>query len=207
MEAIVEKYKYAELSDEAKAKARDEHRESVEHDWSPRIDEFDEVLGQLGFDVDTHDVQTYGGKLKQVPTIHWQVSYCQGDGASFEGYWHARTLNVGALLEDRPTDEDLRGIGARLMLLFMQQPESYCRVDTSAPGSGVRINDVTFDGVEPEEEPYIAFERTMKEIVKDIGQWMYRQMRDDYEDQTNDAYIGEWLAESDHDFDEDGHIA
>ncbi|MGB7734364.1 MAG: hypothetical protein WBL72_11735 [Thermoguttaceae bacterium] len=82
---------YGELSEEAKARARDCWREKGwtwdQWDSGELTDLFAEVLlEEYGIEVATRTERLSGGKTIQRPDISWSLSYCQGDGVSFTAH-------------------------------------------------------------------------------------------------------------------------
>lgn len=80
-EKIITLYKYDELSDEAKEKARDWYRcGGLDYDWCDSVYEMaDTAASLLGIDIDR--------KGKSTPAIYFSGFSSQGDGACFEGTW------------------------------------------------------------------------------------------------------------------------
>lgn len=94
-------YKYEELSDDAKAKARDWYREANADDnyFAEHItDDFAETLKAFGFDV----IEGTARNGARRSTIVWSGFSSQGAGAGFSGSWCASEFKPEALLADRP---------------------------------------------------------------------------------------------------------
>lgn len=82
-------YTYAELSDAAKAKARDWYRDMSRDDsfWhESTIENMVETLNAMGFSIDT------ARGSKTTPAIFFSGFWSQGDGACFEGSWAPELL-------------------------------------------------------------------------------------------------------------------
>lgn len=90
----IELYEYSELSPEAQKKALSQWREGndyffLEYELQEKLHE---LLGEHGIK-DTNDTSKPGTK----PTpVYYSLSYCQGDGAMFEGVfeWNGYTVTV-----------------------------------------------------------------------------------------------------------------
>jgi hypothetical protein len=89
-------YQFAELSDEAKEKAREWFRRSNDDDddWEYMKDDFTEMMAVFGFDV--HDT-------------YYSGFWSQGDGASFTGSWYYKAGWRKAFLSAYPTESKYLG--------------------------------------------------------------------------------------------------
>ena len=97
-------YQYDELSDKAKAKARDWYRQAGDGDnyfSESVIEDASKIAGLLGIELKQREIRTMGGNTRQEPAISWSGFSQQGDGASFEG--KLVSLETGTALQ-RVTD-------------------------------------------------------------------------------------------------------
>jgi hypothetical protein len=64
-------YRFPELSDAAKEKARSWYREAAFHDdwWDAVFDDFERVCDSLGVSLKTRSVRLMGGSTRQKPCI------------------------------------------------------------------------------------------------------------------------------------------
>ena len=112
-------YRFPELSEAAKEKARTWYRELGPHDdwWDAVYEDFERVCEILGIRLKTTPVRLMGGGTRAKPCIWFSGFWSQGDGACFEGYWsHAK--GAAALIRDyAPTDVTLHGIADRLQAI------------------------------------------------------------------------------------------
>jgi hypothetical protein len=77
---------YGELSEEAKARAREVWRETAWDSVDSELltEQFAEALEyEFGIEARTHPVK-YATVTRYEPEIEWSLSYCQGDGVSFQ---------------------------------------------------------------------------------------------------------------------------
>lgn len=186
-------FKYADLDERAQERAREWYSESVGQDWEPELDGFVQCLGWLGFDVSGD-------------SIHYSISWSQGDGAIFSGDWCAESMNLAALTENRP-DPTLMRIGAQLMVQFLRFPKSVVKIyeRSSGPGLGYMYVEDHDTGTDPQEQNYdVELEQSVKDLAKQLAGWIYTEMRDDLEYQTSDEAVVEGIEANDYDFDEDG---
>lgn len=108
-------FKFSELSDRAKAHARDQHRDwNVDHDWwDSTFDDAVDIANMMGISIDTRSVRLYGGGTRQEPSIWFSGFWSQGDGASFEGRWSPVDEPIAilnAVMAHAPQDERLHAI-------------------------------------------------------------------------------------------------
>ena len=80
-------FKFEELSDEAKEKARDRYREGNDYSfYQEDVYEDASRMGKMmGIDLDTKPVKLMGGSTRYAPCIWYSGFWNQGDGACFEG--------------------------------------------------------------------------------------------------------------------------
>ncbi len=95
MPRIIETTVYGidELPDEAKEAARAWYREScLDYEWYDFVyEDFGRICEILGVTLATTTAWLQGGGTRDKPCIYWSGFSCQGDGASFQGWWsHAR---------------------------------------------------------------------------------------------------------------------
>lgn len=186
------KLKYADLSDAVKQSLRDKYRNSnVEHDWWDVI--FDDAV--------------YVGELLGVTSearhIHFSGFWNQGDGASFSGRFKS-TPSSAAVREYAPQDEELHRIAdaltvlhARCMLLHSTELKSLvCRTNSRCARNGSMYVNLHAE--------YESFAPDLLQLMRDFADWIYEQLEAEYEYQTSDEAIDEWLAEQE--FDEAGNM-
>lgn len=180
-------YKFDELSDTAKARARKEFRAVyVERDWwwDSVYDDAKTVLRLLGFD----DVD-----------ISFTGFWSQGDGASFTGKWRAEDVKALELLAYAPEDkllhalaEDLVGIakehGPELLAELKRISSRYAHEDTVV--------------VECEDAPEI--EERLRVAARHLMRWVYRQLRAEYEHITSNDSVDDSIRANDYEFYADG---
>lgn len=196
-------YTYAELSEQAKARARDWYRETQTgpEDFEFIREDVETVLGILGVELRYHTVNLMGGGTRQEPNIWWQVGYCQSDGASFEGIY---TYGKGAhrkIWEHAPEDTVLHDIADRLFdLQRRNRYQAYARVIGGRDfypevETGADTHDLSADD-----------HKELQEIMRDLcGQgWIYQQFRAEDESRSEDAYVAERLEEGEYEFTESG---
>jgi len=115
---IIEKtlYKFDELSDDAKEKAREWYRSSDnDRDFSYVIDDAVTIGAMLGIDINPTN-KGYGKR----PAIYFSGFHSQGDGACFEGSYSYKNGALKAIQAYAPKDRELHAIAKQLQDLQRQ---------------------------------------------------------------------------------------
>lgn len=142
-------YKFEELSDLAKEKAREWWRRCQDGDnyWSEfTIEEAVEQGQLLGIEFKEHDVKTIGGKTYGKPCIWWSGFWSQGDGACFEGTWHASKVNADKVADgwgDSPETKEIKRIAEGLTEIAKRFP--YCSFKVRQVGYYSHSHSTSFD--------------------------------------------------------------
>jgi hypothetical protein len=197
-------YRYDELSDTAKAHARDWYREREREQGGPEdfacvIEDAETILGILGIELRYHDTKLMGGGTRRDPNIWWQVGYMQSDGAVFEGtYSYAKGAHK-KIRAHAPQDEELHRIADGL--LEIQKRHRYQVTATIKSGQGFW----------PEVETYLddmAADdyKGVRDLIRDLCRWIYDALRAEDESRQEDSYVDERLRDGDYEFTADGEI-
>ena len=195
-------FKFADLDEKAKARARDEARDwNVEHDWWDYTYEDAIECGKLlGIEIESKDLSFSGFSQ-------------QGDGASFTGRYSSIPDVVKSITEHVPQDETLHAI-ARELTAFQVTMRLHTGDEMSAnikrSGRGCHSMTMYVD------ETYAVFGvgdgsdhtnervKVVEDLMRCFADWIFEHLRDEYEYLTSDECIDEALAE--HEFDEDGSM-
>lgn len=210
-------YKYSELSDDAKAKARDWWRKASAGDnfFAECVEEdFHEVLAALGFDVD------------KKRGLAWSGFWSQGDGASFSGSWRARDCDPAKLLADRPAvwpkesgghacpqNAELHRIAAEILAVKAAGMEY-----ASVRGADRWGFHMSLDSAEHEQErdhwsddervEYVAMCETSEErfiqAARELARMFYRNLEAEWEYQNSDEVVAETIEANEYEFTEEG---
>jgi len=214
-------YQYDELSDEAKEKARDWYRDGNCDDtyWSESIiDDAATVAEFLGLDINQTAYKTMGGETKYEPAVYFSGFWSQGDGACVEGTWRASDVKVDELKEYAPQDEELRRIVDGLAEIAKEYPDGYFTVKHSGhyTHSGcthfnIELPCEAFDEAEydsPEhtrlDEKISNDEEALKELARDFMNWIYKQLKEEWDYQNSDEQVEESIRANEYEFLEDG---
>ena len=202
-------YEFHELSDAAKEKARAWFREGAgDWDWYDFIyDDFEEICRILGIELRTVPVRLMGGGTRQKPCI-WFSGFCsQGDGACFEGVVQIRERLSAA--HPRPCAERCRAAPHRRppvrdpagQLLPASRRRSrhrgrYCHAYAwrSPSSATARICQDMTDGAED----------AVTECLRDLANWLYRQLEREWDHMMSDEYADEGIAANGYTFTDSG---
>lgn len=187
-------FKFDELSDEAKEKARDWYRQASA--WDDFFSEFvvddAKAIGELiGIDIEN---------------IYWSGFWSQGDGACFEGTWGFKKNSMKLLKAHAPKDAELHNIAETLAAL--QKANRY-QLSASVKHRGHYYHDgcteieVTKDDGYPSDDT----EEKAKEALRDYMRWIYRRLEAEWEYQNADEQVDESIRSNEYEFTEDGRIA
>lgn len=191
----VQAYTFSELSDKAKDKARQYHHDAYMSDghWYEYVlDDAKEVGKILGFDIDN---------------IYFSGFWSQGDGASWIGdYKYAR--NAPAKVADYAgNDAELIRIAQGLQ---DTQRRNLYRLTASVSVSGRYCHSHTMRAdVEYGSNPYRDVsdaEEDLLKLFRDFADWVYSNLRTEYDYQTSDAAIAEDFDANEVLFTSDGSV-
>lgn len=198
----IELYQYAELSEKAKAKARDWYREASAGDPLDTefiFEDFINIAGFCGWTIPRRTVRVAGNKPRTYtePAIYWSGFSCQGDGACFEGTWTASEVNAAGLKEHAPTDTVLHHIADRLAAIAKANPDATGSVKNTGHYSHKYAT--TFDG-----DIGLISEEDWIDATRDLMQWLYDSLENEYEYQQSDEAVAETIEANEYEFTIDG---
>lgn len=203
-------YQYDELSDDAKAKARDWFRQGNDGDmfWSESpTEDFLELLKACGFSVDKKHLE-------------WSGFSSQGDGAAFEGSWDATRCNPAAWLADRPASHiDSEGntqtckhnaryheAAAEIVALAEKYPGGSGTV-TTGRGNFIRADGFTFEPDDDDTRDNDAAAEELADAARSLAGAFYWNLEAEYDYQNSDEMTAENITCNEYEFTEDGERA
>ena len=203
-------FTFAELSRQAKQRARDEWRRCEDGDtsWTEFIMEDVETIAKMiGLEFKQRSYRTVGGKTRYEPCIYWSL-YTQGSGACFEGTFRTKQGCYLAVKEHAPQDDTLHDIALRLAMAEWPGPYELA-VTITQHGNDTHEHSMSFEGENTESgEELTAGEAAavnkIEEALVDFARWIHGQIEDEDMARNADSYIDERLSEGDYEFDEDG---
>jgi hypothetical protein len=181
----IKTYSYAELSDQAKERARQWFREGMEYDGEFQIDDAKQCLAFLGFDVSK---------------VYFTGFSSQGDGACFAGSFDSSKFDLAALKSHAPTDCELHNHAERLAVIVSTNPPFIATVEHFGRYSHEGCTQFSFC-----ESPISeAWEADFIGTARNLMQWIYRQLEKDYEWNNADEQVAEAIECNEYQFTEDG---
>jgi len=194
-------FTFNELSDSAKEKARDWWRSCNDGDtfWSECvIDEAKEQGRNMGLSIDN---------------IWFRGFASQGDGACYEGTWHACDVKTGEAAKDwgdSPETKEIRRIAAQ----FEETAKNFPNASFSVKHSGHYYHEFSTsfnvslgedeDNGSISQEEWSRAEGDLIETARDYMRWIYKQLEKECEYQNSDEVIDELLESNGYTFLENG---
>ena len=210
MPRIVETLVYAldELTPSAQDKARAWYREiGFDHDWYDAVyDDFQQIAAILGLRFRTTPVRLYGGGTRQAPCIWFRGFWSQGDGAAYEA-WYSYAARAQQLVRAHaPQDADLHRIADALQAV--QRRNFYqLHAVTSLRGHYCHARSMVIEVTRDSPSGQVMTgeaEEAVAEALRDLADWLYRQLQREYEYLTSDAAIDEVIRANDYSFTVEG---
>ena len=199
-------FKYEELTDAAKGKARDWWRESSRRDgdsfWSEcTIDEAKEQGGAMGL---------------EISNVYFSGFWSQGDGACFEGRWSAANVKADQVADgwgESESTTQIKRIAAEFAEFAKAWPESSFTVKhrgryshENCTGFSVSLGEDADDGETVTQDQWSAAEYQIIETAKSYMRWIYRQLESAYEDYHADEQVESAIVANEYEFTADGKI-
>ena len=209
MPRIIEKtvYQFSELSDQAKARARDWYRSTADSsDLENVVDDFASIADTLGLQLSTHPVKLMNGTYRCDVDVNYRVAYCQGDYAAFDGTWRYNKGCRQALRAYAPVDSVLHSIvdqWAALQKRYFYRLAVDCRSGRSSQGVG-DIYRQAFGRYDDDQTVDGDIEREAANIVDRLSDWLYTQLRNEVDYQNSDDQVDESITVNGYEFDENG---
>lgn len=201
-------YRFDELSDHAKEKARSWFRERIgDPDWYEFIyDDFESICRLLGIELRTSAVRLYGGGTREKPCIWFSGFWSQGDGACFEGRYRYRPGAVNAVRDHAPKDGELHRI-ARALQNAQKRNFYQLAADIRHRGRYAHSGSMEIDVERVAASQHPIAPGTEDEIVqalRDLADWLYRQLEREWEYQNSEECVDEGILANDYTFTADG---
>lgn len=190
-------YKFEELSDSAKEKAREWYRNgALDYEWWDSVyKDAERVFKILGIDA------TRNGKS---PAIYWSGFHSQGDGACFEGSYRYQAGSVRAMYRHAPKDEELNRIALELMLVQRRNGYSIT-ADMSHRGNYQHDHSVSFDMSNHHDNLSLADGEEVTKLLRDLMHWIYDSLKREHDWLLSDEQVDESIIINEYEFDEAGN--
>lgn len=209
---VTEVFKYEELSDSAKQKAREWYtRDYPDHDWWDSCYEvFTEVCEIIGVELETKPVRLMGGGTRREPMIFFSGFWSPGDGACFAGQYRQGGLVMDNIKKIFPQDTELHKI-AQALEEVQDRYNQQVVVDITTSGRYSHSGTMSFEVHDVEDSEGETVEvspddcDTLKDNLRWLADWLYRMLEKEYEWLTSDEVVGENIIANGYEFDEYGN--
>ena len=221
-------YKFEELSDRAKEKAREWYRSGqLDYDWWDFV--YDDALRMaeiLGIEVDFHyhEPRSQGKKGYKEPKIWFSGFSHQGSGACWEGSYRYAKGALKKLQSEAPAryqylkpdgtsewTENAVNIELHRIAKTLQKAQArhlYKLVATSTHRGHYNHSGCMSIEVEHDEDRYRDLgdaEDDIKDALRDFADWIYRRLEEEHDWLTSDEQVDESIIANEYTFDEDGN--
>lgn len=203
-------FKFDELDESAQERALDYFRQFAceEPFWFDFIyDDCATIFDILGID-SRKPVKLINGKTRYEPEIYFSGFWNQGDGACFVGNYSYRKGSAKAIRAHAPQDSELHRIADGLAEL---QRKSFYSLSARLTHTDWyhHSHSVTID-VEDSRRSYGDCDSdvadSVAELLRDLMDWIYKQLESEYEYQTSDDCLRENIDANGYEFDESGRL-
>lgn len=207
-------YKYAELSAEAQAKARDWWRDLEARSGDTFFaefvtDDFKDVLAAAGFELHS---------ARGRDALYWSGFGHQGSGACFDASWYAPRVDVAPMLADRPatwkdtdgtehtcaTNAKLRPLLERAAALAAKYPNGSGSLAARDRYMVTRLESATTDDDAAED---VELGEELQSLAEDLASYFYRALESEYEYTLADEQVAETIAANEYEFTAEGRPA
>lgn len=201
-------YRLNELHEGAKDRARAWYREAgFDHDWYDAVHEdFQRIAEILGIQLKTRTTRLVGGRTRQDPCIWFSGFWSQGDGAAWEGVYSYRKSAAAKLRAYAPKDKTLHRIAETLQAA---QRQNFYQLSAEVTHRGNYYHAFTM-AVSVRRDSAAAAEiigdaeSIVTDALRDLANWLYRQLEQEYEYLTSDEAVDETLVVGGYTFTEEG---
>ena len=202
-------YKFSELSETAQQHALEEQSrfEAENFDYGCVFDDVAEIAGLFGLDLDTRYIPLTNGSARPEPTIYYSGFGSQGDGACFEGRYKYRRGALKAVKDYACQDQELHRIVKALQEI---QRKNFYQLTARTTHSGHYYHSGCMSvDVERQDEKEMTddAEETVIECLRDFADWIYRQLKDEYDYRIGEESCREAIEANDYEFTEKGDMA
>jgi hypothetical protein len=168
------------------------------------FDDAVEIAALMGIEIEQRTIKHNGAVVGHKPCIFFSGFSSQGDGACFEGRYQYKKGSVKAVVEYAPKDKELDRIVRELYAL--QKKHGYGITATVKHEGHYSHKYCTAINVYGKDEDYMDLDtgNAVAEILRDYMEWIYRQLRNEYEYQTSDEVVIEDIKGNEMEFTEEG---
>ena len=205
MRTIVHKlFKYEELDDMAKDKAKDWYRHFIFQDscdWEFVFEDAKRAADILGIAIGRR-------RGSREPAIYFSGFWSQGDGACFEGSYRYAKGATKKIREYAPQDKELHRIADELQNIQRRNFYKLCaRMTHSGRYSHSGCMDVSVWHYDDQYRDIGDAEDDITQLMRDFADWIYDRLENEYEYQCSDNVVEESIIANEYEFYGDGRRA
>jgi hypothetical protein len=199
-----EVFKFDELNEKAKEKARNWYQTNVacnDSDWFESVYETAQQAGKI------LGISFQEKRNSRSPAIWFNGFHSQGDGACFEGSYRYAKGSVKAIAKEYPQDKDLQAIAKELQAIQKRQFYNLY-ASTKHRGHYYHSGCMSVD-VEHTEDRYRDIGNAEQDITDQLrlfADWIYDQLEKEYEYLSSDEQAEENIKANEYEFDINGNI-
>lgn len=204
-------FRFEELSDRAKERARDWWRNASAGDEfyaESVIEDAATVADLLGINLRQRPVRLMNGGTRYEPAISYSGFSSQGDGACFECDYSYKPGSVAAILAYAPQDVLLHAIARDLATV---QKTAFYSLAAMSKHTGRYSHEysMTVDVEDTRENRYPTAEQeeAVTEALRDFARWIYRQLEKEWEYVNSNEAVDETILANEYEFTEEGNRA
>ncbi len=185
-------FKFSELSETAKDKAREWYRNTSVNDewWDCVYDDAKTIAALMGFDIDK---------------IYFSGFWSQGDGACFDASFKYAKGCVKAVKSHAPMDAELHVIAKewhRIQSVNFYKVTGTVKQSGHYQHSGCTSFDIERDGQWASDD----LESDVKDCVRSFMDWIYCELEKEYENENSNESVDSNILANEYEFTEDGEI-
>jgi hypothetical protein len=204
-------YKFDELSDDAREKARDWWREcenATGGDTNCVYEDAATIADLIGIDLRQKPVRRMNGSTRFDPCIWYSGFSSQGDGACFEGTYRYRKGALKDVKAHAPYDTKLHQIAKDLQ---DTQRKAFYRLTATCSHSGRYYHSGCLSvSVDLDSEHCIDPTREAEDNIRDalssFADWIYSQLEAEYEYTMSDENVDDSIRANEYKFEDDGTV-
>jgi hypothetical protein len=185
-------YTYDELSDAAKAKAREWY--AACDAFLPEMEPYQTAARILGI--------TFATGRDNTSDIRWSGFSSQGDGASFVGIYRYSAEAAQAIRAEFPEDKTLHSI-ADTLAEIQAHYSAHLKAEITQRGHYVHSRTMQLEEYTPDDLTDADLDLLLV-TMRRYADWIYICLEDDYNAQREDEYIAEAIIANEFEFRADG---
>jgi hypothetical protein len=201
-------FKFDELNDGAKEKARDWFREASAGDeiHDSTYEDAATIGALMGIGMRLKPVKLMDGNTRYDAAIYYSGFSSQGDGACFEANYSYRKGALNAVKDHAPKDLELHRIARELQDV---QKRYFYRLNATSRLSGRHSHSGTMS-IECEidnsiyQEPDSAACEAVTQALRDFADWIYKALESEYEYRNADEQVDDSIRANEYTFDANG---